>query len=90
MAPFMVPWAVPILEPPKGATKNPLGGFLGKKPFKNPYMGFFERTLQGSFKPSIGCCKKTFEGSFFIAPCGIPEGFFEEPLGFRNRTLRVL
>ena len=48
--PFRVLWAVAILAPPKGATKNPFGGFFGKNPFKNPNMGFFERTLKGSSK----------------------------------------
>ena len=41
---------VPILELPKGATKNPFGGFFRKNPFKNPNIRFFERTLQGSSK----------------------------------------
>ena len=46
----MVLWAVPILAPPKGATKNPFGGFFVNNPLKNPNMGFFERTLEGSSK----------------------------------------
>ena len=44
VAPFRVLWAVPILTTPKGATKNHFGGFIGNNPFKNPNMGFFERT----------------------------------------------
>ena len=57
MAPFRVLWAVPILAPPKGATKNPIGGFFGKNPFKNPYMGFFERTLRVLLNHKLGATK---------------------------------
>ena len=92
MAPFRVLWAVPILAPPKGATKNPFGGFFGKNHFKNPNMGFFERTMKGSSKSQIGCCKEPFR-VLYRTMC-IHEGFFEEPLGIHIMslvfTLRVI
>ena len=76
--PFRVIWAVPILAPPNGATKNPSGGFFWKNPFKNPNVGFFESHTLGAEKNHLG---------FFIEPCGIHEGFFEEPHGIHITTL---
>ena len=47
---FSVLWAIPILAPQTVLQRTPLEGSFERTLFKNPNVGFFERTLKGSSK----------------------------------------
>ena len=69
----------PYTGTPKRCTKNPFGGFLGKKPL-------LRTLIWGSFLNHKFSASNNHLG-FFIAPCGVHEGFLTEPIGFHITAL---
>ena len=91
MAPFRDLWAVPIQAPPNGATKNPLEGSLERTLLRTLMWGSLKEPPRVLLNHKLGAEKNHLR--FFIEPCGIHEGFFEEPHGIHITilllTLRV-